>query len=80
MAKKITAKLNIQHGLDDGTVVHLVPGDEVDQAKLGLTKTQLEQLYDAGAIAIEETQEAPASTPTKSAPAKATTSGTSNPA
>lgn len=54
MAKKIVAKTNISYGKKDGESVELVPGDEVNVSELGITKTQLEQLYDAGAIELQE--------------------------
>lgn len=86
MTKKIVAKTNIAHGKDDGTVVEFKPGDEVNPRELGLSKGQIEQLYDAGAIELQETADAReeaeeksdsqenVSPAKKAAPAKATTS------
>lgn len=58
MAKKIVAKTNISYGKKDGETVEFAPGDEVNASELGMTKTQLEQLYDAGAIELQETADA----------------------
>jgi len=58
MVKKIVAKTNISYGAKDGEVFDFEPGDEVDASKLGMTKAQLEQLYDAGAIELQETTDA----------------------
>lgn len=86
MAKKVIAKTNIDYGKADGEVVKIAVGEEVDTKGLGMTKKQLEDLYDAGAVDIEETadtEEAPAAeetpaAPVKSAPTKAAPSGKSN--
>ena len=58
MAKKVVAKTNISFGKKDGETVEFAPGDEVNVSELGMTKAQLEQLYDAGAIELQETADA----------------------
>lgn len=55
MAKKVVAKTNISYGNANGEQVDIVVGDEVDPKALGMTKKQLTDLYDAGAIELEET-------------------------
>lgn len=94
MAKKIVAKTNISYGKKDGEQVDFAPGDEVNASELGMTKAQLEQLYDAGAIELQETADAreeaeekkdetpvveePVTPPAKSTPTKAASSGKGN--
>lgn len=57
MAKKIVAKTNISYGKADGEQVDIVAGDEVDPKALGMTRKQLTDLYDAGALEIQETED-----------------------
>jgi len=86
MGKKVVAKTDIKHVVD-GEKYNVRAGEVVDPNKF--TKQQLEQLYDAGAVELQETADAreedaeppvtdePVSPPAvsvKSTPAKATTS------
>lgn len=71
MAKKIVAKTSISYGKKDGEQVDFVPGDEVNASELGMTKAQLEQLYDAGAIELQETADAREDVETKDEEEKA---------
>lgn len=57
MAKKIVAKTRISHGMSDGKTVEVQVGEEVDPKKLELTKEQLTQLYEAGAVEVQETKD-----------------------
>lgn len=76
MAKKIVAKTNISYGKADGEVVEIAAGDEVDAQELGMTKQQLKDLYDAGALTVEgnDDVEEKKEAPVKAAPTKATAS------
>lgn len=55
MAKKVIAKTNISYGKSDGETVQIPAGEEVDTKGLGMTRKQLEELYDAGALEFDET-------------------------
>ena len=78
MAQKIVATTNITYGTADGESVTFQVGDPVDTEKYGITKVQLKDLYDAGAITIEDVPDAPVKK--LEAPAKdVKSSGTSNP-
>lgn len=72
MAKKVIANTGIKH-IFDGQDYLVLAGEVVDTSKF--SKEQLEQLYDAGAVTIEETKdvEIESSTPKKAVPAKAAT-------
>jgi len=52
MAKKIYAVTNIK--MDSGPDGVIAAGDEIDQAKSGLSKKQLLELHEAGAIEVRD--------------------------
>lgn len=95
MTKKIVAKTNISYGTPEGKSVELKPGDDVNAGELGMTEAQLKELYDAGAIELQETvdkrekvgkeeleakEAAEVVSPAKTAPTKAVKpSGSGNP-
>lgn len=70
MSKKIVAITQIHHGMADGETYIVQAGEEVNPGKF--TKEQLEALYDAGAVSVDEgAEEAPAPKEVKAEPKKA---------
>lgn len=73
MPKKIFAVTNVKTGSGDGQFI--TAGNEVKQAELGISKAQLLELHEAGAIEVRTVDDEPAQTPDESGSATETPEG-----